>query len=101
MNEETADKAAQSQVHARYVGGTSQVPGRCLGGECVVHRRYMHGTCVVQATRGRWQMADGRWCGLPESRPKIWRNGGGLEGGLRTRILRILHKRLLGPINGR
>jgi hypothetical protein len=46
-------------------------------------------------------MADGRWYGLPENRPKIWRKGGGLEGGLRTRILKILGKRLLEPMNGR
>src|ERR1017187_519239 len=58
--------AAQSQVHAWYMGGKSQVKAMCLGGDrevkarymrgaCEVHGRYMHGTSRHKATQGRMQ----------------------------------------------
>jgi hypothetical protein len=37
-------KAAQSQVQARYKPGTSQVQARCKPGTCEVHARYKPGT---------------------------------------------------------
>jgi hypothetical protein len=50
MKAEGPDKAAQNQVHARYVGGTSHVHARGLRGTSQVHGRYMRGTGVVHAT---------------------------------------------------
>ena len=39
MKDEWRGKAAQSQVHAKYMRGTSQVLGRGLGGTWAVHAR--------------------------------------------------------------
>ena len=59
MNDEAVGEDAQSQVHARCMGGTSQVQAKGMGGECEVHGRYMRSTCVVQARVKRRDIVRG------------------------------------------
>ena len=63
QNAEKRDKAAQSQVHARYKPGASHVLGRCEPGTCEVRGWYMRGTKRPQARLklGKSKMADGKW----------------------------------------